>query len=384
MGYDSGVVILPSVAMGDSGPRGATHVLTDALESATDGSVRVLSSAWEQAPRLARRHASEAPVIFTQQEGDLSPEYGRWARRCLEAGAHLVELNVFNKPSLHRPIHPQYTMALYTADGADRFALRCRSAGVPLPSGYLPLPNVLSPTRARVPGRRISRHALRVLRVGRPDATKWSRWEIDYCNLLAARAPDWDVDLTLVGFPWPSDCIGPTQPNLHVKVTGEARQVESLYSANDVYLHYSRIGETYGNTIAEAWNAGLTVVNACDIAWDTAPLEYLPDDQVIVGTLAWLNRHVDKVGRRIWEACHEGNGEAERATVGLSTSEYLSRLLHPLDMQAPMPGATSAAMSLAKRARRAKGVETGLRALAAEVYRGAKNRRHPRSHARER
>ncbi|MEJ2578685.1 MAG: hypothetical protein P8Z68_06250, partial [Kineosporiaceae bacterium] len=79
-------------------------------------------------------------------------------------------------------------------------------------------------------------------------------------------------------------------PNLRVEFWDYAADVSDLYSWSDLYLHHSRIGETYGNTLLEAALSGVPVACALDPSWDCAPLEFLGEGNVLATPAALLRK----------------------------------------------------------------------------------------------
>ena len=74
-----------------------------------------------------------------------------------------------------------------------------------------------------------------------------------------------------------------------------------VYRAADIYLHHSRIGETFGNTLVEAAQAGCLVVCGLDLDWDCAPLETLDLDVHLVRSRRALIRDPSVILARLAE-----------------------------------------------------------------------------------
>lgn len=250
---------------------------------------------------LRRLGAGMRVVVFTQQEGGLSPRYARWAGEWLSGGATVVEKNVFAMPSPWRPRHPRYVMALMSKDGAYRLRLRGLLGGASRTATWLHLRNPCDAGHP-LPGDRDTDVDLHFLRVGRPDPRKWSSFETAFVRQAAAALPDMRFRLTLVGAP-DSGTAPPVPRNVEL-VTHPylpRRRLDGLYSRAHAYLHHSRIGETFGNTVAEAVMNRTRIVFAAEPRWDCAPVEFAPPGS-ITGTPRHLCRTAPEVVRRLLAA----------------------------------------------------------------------------------
>lgn len=319
------------------GYRGGTNVLADSLVSAVIPEWIVKSMSLASALEFLRSGSGEEVVIFVQQEGGLSLEYREWAEAVLSCGGRIVEKNVFNMPSRYRPIHRDYVMSVNSPEGALRYRLRSAGQKSGKRTRFVVLPNVVN----RVSGDRGNRanpSELKFLRVGRPDPRKWSSWEIRFCATIARQRPSMQIQLTLVGSPpgLVSQVKRKLPPNFTIKQLSYSADVFELYSQHDAYCHYSRIGETYGNTFAEAQQAGLFVVAAADARWDFAPREFLDSTLSIVATRRWLLRNTGIVVDEI-QASRENRGVGPEAVVRTSASHYLSLLTQAHKNAAPCP-----------------------------------------------
>jgi hypothetical protein len=353
---------------------GATSLLAGALRASAGPAVDVLAATPEETVnRVAVAGAAADTVVFAQQEGALDSTYRAWAQECLAAGATVVELNVFNLPSAWRPDDPRYAMAVYTEGGALRYRLRTAAAMLKPQASYLALPNVL-PFTPEARHQRRHGEPVRLLRMGRPDPIKWSGWEIGFAVRLAEARPDTTITLTLVGAPDELALPDALPVNLSVVRRPYSQDIASVYAEHDVYVHYSRIGETFGNTFAEAQAAGLFVIGAFTPRWDCAPVEYLAPGSSIVGTPRWLDRHP----RAVWQVV-DAHLASERVipvhAAGVSAEDYLARLtgLRREGMR-PTPGWFSAAAGLARMTRGIHGVAIGWEAPVWEILRGARLR----------
>jgi hypothetical protein len=245
-----------------------------------------------------RQLAPTRAVVFTQQEGVLSAGYARQATEWLSCGATVVEKNVFALPSPWRPRHPRYVMALMSLDGSHRLRLRSLLGGASRPRTWTHLTNPFDPGTT-LPSRRDSDVDLHFLRVGRPDLRKWSPFEIAFVRRAAAAHPSLTFRLTLVGVPEEMTPVG-LPPNVDLVALPYLRrsQLYDYYARAHVYLHHSRIGETYGNTLAEAAMSGAQIVFGSEPHWDCAPVEFIPPGSV-VGTPRHLCRSAPDLVRQL-------------------------------------------------------------------------------------
>jgi hypothetical protein len=284
----------PSPGGRDGGVQHEVVLLETACKSLGVPVVRVRTDLVTETLRLLSRAPA---VVFTQQEGALSTGYARQAGEWLSCGATVVEKNVFALPSPWRPRHPRYLMALMSLDGSHRLRLRSLLGGASRPGSWIHLPNPYE----HGPATESPRDAdvdLHVLRVGRPDIRKWSPFEVNFVRRAATAHPDMAFRLTLVGLP---DEMAPVvlPPNVDVVALPYLRRsrLNELYARAHVYLHHSRIGETYGNTLAEATMHGMRIVLGSEPGWDCAPIEFIPADSV-VGTPRHLCRAAPQLVRR--------------------------------------------------------------------------------------
>ena len=348
---------------------------------------RLVAAAHSQGIQVVRDPSTEAiadlrrggPVlVFTQQEGRLSARYRQWAEQCLAAGAVVVEKNVFALPSRHRPVDPGYLHALMSMDGAHRFAWRSAWAGAPPPASFLLLPNPLMVGVGVAPSPRVpAAGRIRLLRAGRMDPVKWTTWEQRLAREMASARPGLDVELTLIGVPPGArldDASSP--PNLTI-ATREAMPPEDLwraYGQADAYVHHCLIGETYGNTLAEAQAAGCLPVAALAAEWDCAPMEFLDPDRSWVGSprrgLAEAGAIADAIVARAADM-------GATPTPVLDPAEYAARLMGVLDgsmAQRTLPTPREGLDYLRATGRRLGGTSGGVRAPVLEAARAGRAR----------
>lgn len=365
----AGLAIVDRTDLPKARPRGGVELLASGLAAAADArGVEVVLDPTVDALRVL---AAEGPmVVFTQQEGRLSAQYADWAHACLAAGAVVVEKNVFALPSAHRPRHPRYVHGLLSTDGAHRFAWRSAAAGHPAPPTHviLPNPSLLGAPAPRVPG---ADGVVRLLRVGRDDIVKWSTWEQVLAVRMAQARPDVRVELDLVGVPEACRLDGRLPANLVIRRHPmlDPDGLRHAYAAADGYVHHSRIGETFGNTLAEAQAAGCFCVAGLDPAWDCGPLEFLAAQRSWVGT---PGAGLTAAGALV-DAIQRDAGSFGPTPIGLDG--YLDRLLALAEPDVAALPSTSAALAHLRRTGRRLGGRTGeVRAPAVEAVRAAKNR----------
>lgn len=355
---------------------GGTQHQVSALLGSSSSSWRVeLSDRDEVLQSLGSYSTARETVVFVQEEGRLSPEYFQWATECLAQGALVVEKNVFGLPSAFRPRHHNYLMSIMSRESACRFVLRSAFAKTTCPHRFLLRPNALRTGITPRSGKKDAPHLIRLLRVGRPDARKWSSWECDYSRLLAQRSPEYQFELTLVGAPKSIGHLSQLPRNLRVRQLPYSEQVLNEYGNHDVYIHYSRIGETYGNTLAEAQAAGLFVVFAADSRWDCTPSEFLLRGSSIVATRGWLERHATRVIERIRTHLDQALRRSPAPSLdSVTNGDGSIRILlgHSPECIQPLPSRLEACQELAKLMRRVEGIKVGGFSPTWELLRGWK------------
>jgi hypothetical protein len=102
--------------------------------------------------------------------------------------------------------------------------------------------------------------------------------------------------------------------------------VDQAYRAADVYVHHSRIGETYGNTLVEAATSGCLVVCALDLDWDCAPLETLGSDVHIIRSRRDLLRSPPDLFRQLPRVSRASSPPTETA---LAFAQRLASCANP-------------------------------------------------------
>lgn len=250
--------------------------------------MRIHAATAERTVDLAR--GAQDAVVLLQSEGGRDAGARDLVRACLGLGATVVELNVFALGLGDRPRHPNYLPAFLSWDGLNRHVLRSVAEGYRPRCEAVLLPNPLVHKITRRPTHPPG-DAVRLLRIGRPDPIKWTRFEIEFGERLAIRRPDLRVQLRLIGVPQslrPEP--GSLPPNLEVDCQDYTPGVAEAYGWAHAYLHHSRIGETYGNTLLEANLSGLPVICALNPAWDCAPLEFLGQGSLLATPQVLLSR----------------------------------------------------------------------------------------------
>jgi hypothetical protein len=331
--------------------------LVGGSHASTPGSVellyeRILSSEWplgtlckilslEEVSRSVAANRSSKTIVFLQSEGTRDPARSTAIRDWLCGGAIVVELNVFALPAADRPQLAAYIPAFLSWDGYCRHVIRATTAGY-RPYGHAailpyPLLHDVSSYPRRWDGSRV-----KLLRIGRPDIRKWTTFEVKLCRRLARQWPEMEFELSLVGAPLELLIKRSSLPtNLAVKVLPYSRDVSSLYSSNDIYIHYSRIGETYGNTLAEASVRGLPIICVLDPAWDCAPIEFLDQREHVIASPRRLLRNPPDV-----RALLRQRGHAHRGADALDVEEFTRRLLNIAESGDSMTAAPSLVQAL--------------------------------------
>jgi hypothetical protein len=235
--------------------------------------VRAITATSEEILELALT----GDVVYIQEEGRLSAKYRDWAMKLLNRNVVIIEKNVFALPSRFRPKHDNYRMIVMSRDGAYRYSLRStlvwNRQQMLLVVPNLPLWQFGTEVQEL---RKIDckKSGLRILRVGRPDMKKWTSLEVEkFEQLFGPESPE-HVRLSLVGAPSPIVDFANSK-KIGIECIPYTKSVNNYYRVNDVYFLYSRIGETFGNTIFEAAEHGMRIVFVFNLKWDCAPIEYL-------------------------------------------------------------------------------------------------------------
>jgi hypothetical protein len=293
---------------------------------------------------------------------------GEWLR----LGATVIEKNVFALPSRWRPDHPRYLMAVLSHDGLDRYAWRSYCARLKPVQQALVLPNPV--LIDDIPAGRVWRDShsglVKLLRIGRPDPRKWTDFECRWSLELARRHPDRDFHLRLVGAPDAMSNTKLERQNLRVTREPYSEHPADVYAGSDVLVHHSRIGETFGNTLYEAVDAGLGIVCSMSPHWDCAPAEYLRNTHA---RLAAPEAHLADPRLPV-----RGLLTGERP-IRPTAAEYIRAMTGDGSslLRLPVPSPSAARASLLKCARELQvGVFAAHLALAREGTRSVRHRNH--------
>ncbi len=269
-----------------------------------------------------RRHATT--IVFAQRSGELSASFMTLASRWISQGAIVFEENIFARPSRFRLNRSEYVHVLMSMDGLHRFRIRSMVFPFRSPGRALILPNPVLFTpkvRDRKP-QDVRSEPITFLRLGRPDKIKWSEFESDFCKSFAAKT-GLHTELRRVGYPGPARSWQEGKVTIHDIPYSD--DPSGLYATSDAYIHFSRIGESFGNTVAEAIRAGLPTVSAFDLSWDSTPIEMMDESTDLVGTPSWLIRNSDDFVAKLVVASTKSRhtGEALRFT----TDQFLDSLI---------------------------------------------------------
>ena len=278
---------------------GGVELLNNTLVNfAKENNLEPVSCNLEEVNEIAR----QSDYVYIQAEGRLSSAFRDIIEQTLEKGCIVFEKNVFALHSKFRPNHKNYFMILMSHDGLYRFKIR-ESLHIKRYLGpILIVPNLqvkqLDYKRESSKANRnlYSYKEFRILRIGRPDIKKFSDFEIRFSQILTIKLPRMKIILTLVGAPaLITRSIGSTPENLEIQLLPYGANIVELYKNADLYLHYSKIGETFGHTFFEARKSGLASLGVFDLKWDCAPIEYLSQEMLFVSRAKALENPIDVI-----------------------------------------------------------------------------------------
>lgn len=283
------------VAESEASHRGGTHRYEAAvMEALEESGVEVVRCSFGGAMSLVNERTGPV-LVFTQQEGRLSREYNLWAKGLLDQGAFVLEMNVFNLPSKWRPSHPKYVMACMSMDGLARWRIRSFCRRRERKQLVLILPLYMGRKGSWGPRRKKEwEEPLRLYRQGRPDQVKWSDFEVRFTDALNRASCNAYV-LRLRGSPLPN--LQRHRFVESVEFTDDKSVIQDDYERSLAYVHYCRIGETFGFSIFDAFFEGLKLLVVVNPFWDNAPASYLSGENVMFATRNWMMRNVDVVDR---------------------------------------------------------------------------------------
>jgi hypothetical protein len=305
---------------------GGVQLLARALATAAEAlGLRTHLCTTEQVQDILDDSPDLTSIVYLQRGGSLSADYRKRALGWLGSGAHIFEKNVFARASRFRPIHANYHLAVMSHDGAFRYSIRSSSTLTRKQQKLHHLPNpVLMSIEKRDTGDGVGDKpdSLKFLRIGRPDPIKWSEFEVDFCRKLSVQS-DHPITLTRIGHPTASGTQ--TFRNFTIIDLPYVKNPAAFYKDADVYLHYSKIGETYGNTVAEAVRVGTNVALAVDLSWDCASIEFLSRPVDVVGHATKMLNDPKKFFDRLDQT--RGNNPNLPPSVSLSPEEFISVLV---------------------------------------------------------
>jgi hypothetical protein len=213
----------------------------------------------------------------------------------------LVETDVFGRPPGWTQARPPNRICHMSLSSMWRHARQARVSMSQLHASghstiYLPVPTSAgfgaSPHLPRDVMRRaigVKPDELLACRVARPDLRKWSvRLELALPKLLQA-VPS----LRMVFLAAPSEKVDSLRRRFGDRVicletTADMAQVASLYTASDLMIHSSGIGESFGLSMAEAMYYGLPVIVDSTPTMDNAQVEVVEHERsgLIVGSVS--------------------------------------------------------------------------------------------------
>jgi hypothetical protein len=334
--FNSTILVLVDDPIGEKKPGGVQLLFSEIRIAAMKTGLKTITTTTNDIFRVVEMNSSFKLVVFVQTPGRLSKQYREWALKLLESGAEIIEENIFALASRYRPVHPNYTMALMSIDGSYRYSYRSFWSRSPKMNEFLHLPNPLYIEASRKPKPPTQPTSPFVfLRIGRPDPIKWSNFEIRFVEKIARDLPSTNFQLKLVGYPQ-SQITRTNIANLEVLEIPYSKSVAELYANSDCYIHHSAKGETFGNTIMEAFHSNLPIIYAADLYWDQAPTTIYGPESVIWSTPSKLLKNSTEVFERLVNFPSEVSWERE--SLFNRTEDFItsimnrdrSRQLHPI------------------------------------------------------
>jgi glycosyltransferase involved in cell wall biosynthesis len=289
----------------------------------------------ESSAGVAREIAAFSPdVIHEHVPGFLRRQnLGLDGRR--KAGAiPLVQTNVFGR---------QDEMLTYRASGITSYISMTSAAQAFQRAGrsirredfdfqtVVPYPSVPAPDVSAVEAAEARRKwglesgAFVIGRFGRPDWQKWSRLYEPICLRAAQRHPEvrflfqaapGELRERLANSPAARNCI-------FLEPTQDDRKLARAIAVCDAILHLSRIGESFGFSIAEAMQAGKPVIVNSSPDFDQAQLELIRHG--IEGF------HASSVGAALEAIRHFRDGRLDLATMGRAAKIRIAALANAED-----------------------------------------------------
>lgn len=217
-------------------------------------------------------------LVFVQSQGRLNSRYLEESLKWITSGAFVIENNNFALASKFRPVHHNYLMLLSSRDSIFRYSYRSsftKGANQQI-VGLMPQPALHKSKKTNA--KESHKDEITFLRIGRPDARKWTAFEIDFCRKLADEWSSKKINLFRIGFPGPERTLD--IGNLSITDLNYVSDISTYLQLADIYLIESRIGETYGHSVAEALRSNLPVIIGAKLSWDCAHFELLDSGQI--------------------------------------------------------------------------------------------------------
>jgi hypothetical protein len=222
-------------------------------------------------------------LVYLQTQGFLSESFGAKIKASLDVGATVIEHNIFGLASRWRPEHDNFHHLVPSIDTGYRFAVKQKVRDPRSSPHFYVLNKTTGPREAPTPGKAPPPKKVNsFLRIGRPDKVKWSEFEVRFVVALAKASPTEDFQLTLVGYPFDAPEIG--IENLTVHVLPYLREIGKLLVSHEFYIHDSNIGETFGNSIAEAAAAEQRIIATVSLFRDSGHLDIVNAENSVLGT----------------------------------------------------------------------------------------------------
>jgi glycosyltransferase involved in cell wall biosynthesis len=228
-------------------------------------------------------------IVFVHREGQHRRSETRICEYYRRKGAKIVELNSFARPDLspRDPVDMHVFMSEWCLQqwlGRGRGIVPPRQYTIIPPpvdsSAFKRDPNASRHLRARLG---IPEQAIVVGRVGSPHEAKWT---LDLAHVFGkALATEGRLFLLLHGPPDPVVTRINALPSgvrgrvaISTAVSND-QTLSGIYSAMDIFLHASRIGESFGRVICEAMLCELPIVTLSTPARDNTQIELVRHQQ---------------------------------------------------------------------------------------------------------
>ena len=231
-------------------------------------------------------------LIFLQTEGRLDRLHQKISSEILTAGGTIFEENVFNLASTFRPVHANYVMLSTSHDGLSRWRLRTcllrRCSGVRVAVVPILMFGSVTEYERRLKGRgddfTTQRQQVTIYRQGRPSMITWTGYEAGVLRFLDASVPELSFSGLARGVPEPLKAHYAKSGFEVLPYSKDQDELTSDWERADVYVHYNRIGETFGVSVIEAALLGLPVVFPVSPRWNHGAIEYLNGFKLLTGS----------------------------------------------------------------------------------------------------